>query len=59
MENISNKVTISNAADISVIVGYFVMVLGVGFWVSVFHNHNTNMGLALNVNLIHELKNKK
>ncbi|XP_004075508.1 sodium/glucose cotransporter 2 [Oryzias latipes] len=43
MENISNKVTISNAADISVIVGYFVMVLGVGFW-SMFRTNRGTVG---------------
>uniref|UniRef100_A0A3P9IPU7 Sodium/glucose cotransporter 2 n=1 Tax=Oryzias latipes TaxID=8090 RepID=A0A3P9IPU7_ORYLA len=47
MENISNKVTISNAADISVIVGYFVMVLGVGFWSMYRTNRGTVGGYFL------------
>lgn len=35
MENPSSgKVTINNPADIAIIVGYFVMVIGVGIWVS-------------------------
>ncbi len=35
MENISSiKVTIDNPADIAIISGYFVMVIGVGIWVS-------------------------
>lgn len=29
-----NLVAINNPADIAIIVGYFVMVLGVGIWVS-------------------------
>jgi hypothetical protein len=28
--------TISNAADISVIIGYFILVISVGIWVSAF-----------------------
>lgn len=32
-ENIGTKVTINNPADITVIVGYFLMVIGVGIWV--------------------------
>lgn len=36
MENpSSDKVAINNPADISIIVGYFAMVIGVGIWVSV------------------------
>lgn len=36
MENpSSDKVAINNPADITIIVGYFVMVIGVGIWVSV------------------------
>ncbi len=35
MENAtSHKVTINNPADITIIVGYFAMVIGVGIWVS-------------------------
>lgn len=30
----SDKVTINNPADITIIVGYFIMVIGVGIWVS-------------------------
>ena len=30
----STQVTVNNAADITVIIGYFVMVIGVGIWVS-------------------------
>uniref|UniRef100_A0A8C7Y5U1 Sodium/glucose cotransporter 2 n=1 Tax=Oryzias sinensis TaxID=183150 RepID=A0A8C7Y5U1_9TELE len=47
MESISDKVTISNAADISVIVGYFVMVLGVGFWSMYRTNRGTVGGYFL------------
>lgn len=36
MENpSSSKVAINNPADIVIIAGYFVMVIGVGIWVSV------------------------
>lgn len=35
MENPSGKVTINNLADIIIIVGYFMMVIGVGIWVSI------------------------
>lgn len=32
----TDKATINNPADIAVIIGYFVMVIGVGVWVSLF-----------------------
>lgn len=35
MENpLSDKVSVNNPADLSIIVGYFLMVIGVGIWVS-------------------------
>lgn len=34
MENPADKVTINNPADIIIIVGYFIMVISVGIWVS-------------------------
>lgn len=35
MENASSdKVSINNPADITIIVAYFIMVIGVGIWVS-------------------------
>lgn len=35
MENpLSDKVSVNNPADLSIIVGYFIMVIGVGIWVS-------------------------
>ncbi|XP_024133167.1 sodium/glucose cotransporter 2 [Oryzias melastigma] len=43
MDNISNRVTISNAADISVIVGYFLVVLSVGVW-SMFRTNRGTVG---------------
>ncbi|RVE64701.1 hypothetical protein OJAV_G00128790 [Oryzias javanicus] len=43
MENSSNKVTISNAADISVIIGYFLVVLSVGVW-SMFRTNRGTVG---------------
>ncbi|KAM6933135.1 sodium/glucose cotransporter 2 [Xenentodon cancila] len=44
MENLSSdKVTISNPADISVIVGYFLMVISVGIW-SMFRTNRGTVG---------------
>lgn len=31
----SDKVAVNNPADITIIVGYFIVVIGVGIWVSV------------------------
>ncbi|XP_074535251.1 sodium/glucose cotransporter 2 [Halichoeres trimaculatus] len=39
----SNKVTVKNPADICVIVGYFVMVIGVGIW-SMFRSNRGTVG---------------
>lgn len=35
VKNAGNHVTINNPADILVIIGYFVVVIGVGIWVCV------------------------
>ncbi|XP_060901615.1 sodium/glucose cotransporter 2 [Labrus mixtus] len=48
MENpSSNKGTINNPADICVIVGYFIMVIGVGIWSMFRSNRNTVGGYFL------------
>lgn len=36
VEDSGNRVTINNPADIAVIIGYFVIVIGVGIWVCAF-----------------------
>ncbi|XP_023689201.1 sodium/glucose cotransporter 2 isoform X1 [Paramormyrops kingsleyae] len=46
-ENISTKVTINNPADITVIVGYFLMVIGVGIWSMFRTNRSTVRGYFL------------
>lgn len=33
----TGRVTINNPADIGVILGYFLVVIGVGVWVRLFH----------------------
>uniref|UniRef100_A0A7N6BZY8 Sodium/glucose cotransporter 2 n=1 Tax=Anabas testudineus TaxID=64144 RepID=A0A7N6BZY8_ANATE len=43
MENPSGKVTINNLADIIIIVGYFMMVIGVGIW-SMFRINRGTVG---------------